>query len=116
MVRLREKCSKSAEKGTPLVSSMKIAAAYDAQRNPRPHPKNHCFPRSRAFRVTRMTTKRSLRVTKWIGTTPVIALCTACGRQFKVPLTALHRTSEAQQSLKLQFDVHQCKIPSKPEK
>ena len=61
-----------------------------------------------------LTTKRNLRVTKWLATTPVVALCTGCGRQFKVPLTALHRTAEAQQSLKAQFDAHQC--TAKPEK
>jgi len=61
------------------------------------------------------TTKRNLRVTKWLGTIPAVAVCTACNRQFQVPLTALHRVAEAQKSLKLQFDGHKCKPPSVPD-
>ena len=39
---------------------------------------------------------------------PAIAVCSACGREFKVPLTALNRVAEAQQSLQLQFAGHTC--------
>jgi len=52
--------------------------------------------------------KRRLRVTKWLGMVPVIAVCSACSREFKVPLTALNRVAEAQQSLQLQFVGHTC--------
>lgn len=52
--------------------------------------------------------KRRLRVTKWLGTVPVIAICSACDRELKVPLTALNRVLEAQQSLQQQFDGHTC--------
>jgi len=52
--------------------------------------------------------KRKLKVTKWLGTVPVIAACSACGREFKVPLAALNRVAEAQQSLQLQFAGHSC--------
>ncbi|MHB8215383.1 MAG: hypothetical protein ACYDDS_04815 [Candidatus Sulfotelmatobacter sp.] len=53
--------------------------------------------------------KRNLRVLKWIGTFPAIASCTACNREFKVPLEALKRVADAQQNLTLQFERHQCK-------
>jgi hypothetical protein len=52
--------------------------------------------------------KRNLRVLKWIGTTPAIGICTSCDRQFTVPVTALKRVAEAQQSLSLQFAQHDC--------
>jgi len=53
--------------------------------------------------------KRHLRVIKWIGTTPAVAVCTSCERQFKIPLTAMARTLDAQENLKMQFDNHTCK-------
>jgi S-adenosylmethionine-dependent methyltransferase len=53
--------------------------------------------------------KRNLRVVKWLGTTPAVAVCTACSRQFDVPLPSLRRVAEAQESLRLQFAEHKCK-------
>jgi hypothetical protein len=53
--------------------------------------------------------KRNLRVLKWLGTTPAIAVCTACDREFRVPLNILKRVGGAVESLKLQFAQHQCK-------
>jgi hypothetical protein len=53
--------------------------------------------------------KRKLRVVKWLGTSPAIGVCEYCGKQFKVPLTALAKTIDAQASLKEQFDRHKCK-------
>jgi hypothetical protein len=53
--------------------------------------------------------KRNLRVLKWLGTTPAIAVCTACDREFKVPLDILKRVGGAVENLKLQFSEHQCK-------
>jgi hypothetical protein len=52
--------------------------------------------------------KRLLRVTKWIGTTPAIAVCTFCAREFKAPVTELKKTVHAQASLQQQFDRHKC--------
>ena len=52
--------------------------------------------------------KRNLRVTKWVGTTPAVAVCTACAREFKVPLTSLSRLTDAQESLRVQFAEHRC--------
>ncbi|HEY1464465.1 MAG TPA: hypothetical protein VGF44_13700 [Terriglobales bacterium] len=52
--------------------------------------------------------KRFLRVTKWLSMTPVIAVCMACDRQFKVPLESLAKTKTAQDYLQEQFDRHQC--------
>jgi hypothetical protein len=52
--------------------------------------------------------KRTLKVTKWLGTVPVIAVCSACSYEFKVPLTALNRVVQAQENLQLQFAGHKC--------
>lgn len=52
--------------------------------------------------------KRNLRVLKWLSATPAIGVCTCCTREFKVPLTALTRTADAQTSLQEQFDRHKC--------
>jgi hypothetical protein len=58
---------------------------------------------------TAIVHKRSLRVVKWLGTIPVTGVCTFCNRQFKVPMTAMKRVSDAQESLRLQFTEHKCK-------
>jgi len=52
--------------------------------------------------------KRNLRVLKWLGTTPAIAVCTACNREFKVPLEVLKRVGGAVEDLKVQFARHEC--------
>ena len=52
--------------------------------------------------------KRNLRVTKWLGTIPAVGTCTLCNREFSVPLTAMKRVAEAQESLSLQFTRHKC--------
>lgn len=53
--------------------------------------------------------KRNLRVVKWLSTTPAIGICEFCNRQFKVPLSALTKTSDAQTNMQQQFDAHKCK-------
>jgi hypothetical protein len=53
--------------------------------------------------------KRNLRVAKWIGQVPAIGVCTDCNREFKVPLTAMKRVTDAQESLRVQFTEHECK-------
>ena len=52
--------------------------------------------------------KRSLRVVKWLGLVPAVAVCTACSRNFNVPAALLKRTSDAQESLRKQFAEHKC--------
>jgi hypothetical protein len=52
--------------------------------------------------------KRNLRVIKWLSSTPVIAVCTSCSREFKAPMSALSRTVDAQTNLQQQFDRHKC--------
>jgi len=37
--------------------------------------------------------KRRLNVTRWIGPTPAVAICTLCHREFKVPEIGLLRKS-----------------------
>jgi hypothetical protein len=53
--------------------------------------------------------KRTLRVLKWLSTTPAVAVCTSCAQEFKVPMSALTRTADAQANLQQQFDRHTCK-------
>jgi len=53
--------------------------------------------------------KRRLRVLKWLGTVPAVGVCNLCNQEFKVPVTAIKRVADAQESLKLQFAQHQCK-------
>ena len=55
--------------------------------------------------------QRRLRVAKWLSTTPAVGVCTFCSREFKVPISALKRTSDAQASLQEQFDRHNCESP-----
>ena len=55
--------------------------------------------------------QRRLRVAKWLTTTPAVGVCTLCSREFKVPMSALRRTADAQASLQSQFDRHKCKPP-----
>jgi hypothetical protein len=52
--------------------------------------------------------KRSLRVVKWLSSTPAIGVCTYCGKQIKVPMTALTKTKDAQENMQRQFDAHKC--------
>ena len=51
-----------------------------------------------------------LRVVKWLSSTPVVAVCTQCNREFKAPMSALSWTVDAQASLQQQFDRHKCQI------
>src|SRR5208337_4654965 len=55
--------------------------------------------------------QRRLRVVKWLNTTPAVGVCTLCSREFKVPMSALKRTADAQASLQEQFDRHRCEPP-----
>jgi transcription elongation factor Elf1 len=52
--------------------------------------------------------QRRLRVAKWLSINPAVGVCTLCGREFKVPMSALRRTADAQSSLHEQFDRHKC--------
>jgi hypothetical protein len=52
--------------------------------------------------------KRNLRVLKWLGTTPAIAVCAACNQEFRVPVDVLKRVGGAVEHLKLQFAQHKC--------
>jgi hypothetical protein len=51
---------------------------------------------------------RTIRVTKWLGPVPAVAVCSHCGREFKVPLALLKQTTNAQESLRKQFAEHRC--------
>jgi hypothetical protein len=60
--------------------------------------------------------KRNIRVTKWMGMVPVVAVCTACGREFKASLNELRQVTAAQESLRRQFDAHACEPEPEPQK
>lgn len=49
-----------------------------------------------------------LRVVKWLNTTPAIGFCTLCNREFRVSISALKTTADAQTDLQEQFDRHKC--------
>jgi hypothetical protein len=53
--------------------------------------------------------KRKLTVTKWLGTKPAVGVCTACNREFNVPLASLAKIADATESLRVQFAEHRCK-------
>jgi hypothetical protein len=53
--------------------------------------------------------KRALRVVKWLSTTPAVGVCAFCSQQFKVPMSSLSRTMDAQANLQQRFDAHKCK-------
>ena len=53
---------------------------------------------------------RNLRVEKWLGPVPAVAVCRQCGREFKVPLALLKKTSDAQEALRKQFAEHKCAL------
>jgi hypothetical protein len=52
--------------------------------------------------------KGNLRVVKWFSSTTVVAVCTFCSREFKVPMSALSRTVDAQANVQQQFDRQRC--------
>jgi hypothetical protein len=52
--------------------------------------------------------EKRLRVMKWLGPIPAIAVCEGCGREFKVPLSVLAKTAGAQAYLQEQFQRHKC--------
>jgi hypothetical protein len=52
--------------------------------------------------------ERNLKVVKWLSSTPVVAVCTLCSREFKVPMSALSRTVDAQSYIQQQFGRHMC--------
>ena len=52
--------------------------------------------------------ERNLKVVKWLSSTPVVAVCTLCMREFKVPMSALSRTVDAQANIQMQFGRHMC--------
>jgi len=55
---------------------------------------------------------KHLRISKWIGQTPVVGVCTLCNRELKIPMTAMNRVSDAQESLRHQFAQYKCIVES----
>src|ERR1035438_760745 len=60
--------------------------------------------------------KRTLKGTKWLGTIPIGAICTACCQNFKVPFHLVDQRDDARANLQRQFEVHKCmaEYPKRP--
>lgn len=54
---------------------------------------------------------RAIQVLKRLGMVPVVAVCQACGQEFKAPMTTFGSVKEATASLQTQFDRHKCALP-----
>jgi hypothetical protein len=52
---------------------------------------------------------REMRVVKYIGPAPFVAVCTNCSQQFKVPPDITMTAGEAQATLQAEFSKHECK-------
>jgi hypothetical protein len=55
-----------------------------------------------------MESKRNLRVTEWLSSTPAVAVCAARNREFSAPMLVLTKTEDGQVYLQRQFDEHNC--------
>lgn len=53
--------------------------------------------------------KRNLQVVMWLHKIPAVGVCTFCNRKFKVPVTAMKKVADAQDSLRVQFTEHRCR-------
>jgi len=78
---------------------------------PRPLPTVAANEKSavRPGKAAHAPTPTYYRVVKWLSTTPALAVCTLCSREFKVPTSALRRTANALASLQEQFGRHKCR-------
>jgi hypothetical protein len=52
--------------------------------------------------------KRNLKAVKWLSSTPVVAVCTPLRPGFRVLMTPLSRTVEAQSYIQQQFGSQMC--------
>jgi hypothetical protein len=52
--------------------------------------------------------KRNVRVISWLGSLPAIGICTHCAKNFRVPLGAMTRITDAVENLQQQFNTHKC--------
>jgi hypothetical protein len=46
---------------------------------------------------------------KWLRSTPAIGVCDSCLQIFKVPISTLSKTQDAEENLQEQFNRHKCK-------
>ena len=53
--------------------------------------------------------KREMRIVKYIGPAPYLAVCTYCSQQFKVPTDVTLTATEAAATLQVEFSRHECK-------
>ena len=53
--------------------------------------------------------KREMRIVKYIGPAPYLAVCTYCIQQFKVPPDVTLTAMEAETELQAEFSHHVCK-------
>lgn len=85
------------------------ARAYSEHQSPRRIIPSQCrLAKAGVLCDASLMGKKNLRVVKWLGTTPAVAVCTACNREFSVPVGSLSRVAEAQEYLRMQFAEHRC--------
>jgi len=51
---------------------------------------------------------RLLKIVKYLDRSPTHAICDQCSREFRTPLSALHKPAEALKLLKEMFGRHTC--------
>ncbi len=52
---------------------------------------------------------REMRIVKYIGPAPFVAVCARCSQQFKVPPDITLTAVDAEAKLQAEFDQHKCK-------
>jgi hypothetical protein len=58
--------------------------------------------------LSAVSKKPILKVTEWLDSVPSVAVCSFCGREFKVPVTELSKIKDTQVYLQTAFDTHLC--------
>lgn len=53
-------------------------------------------------------TGRALKILQHVNRSPSRAVCSVCNREFRTPLSVLHKTSEAWNHLNEMFERHEC--------
>ncbi len=53
--------------------------------------------------------EREMRIVKYIGPAPYLAVCTRCSQQFKVPPDITLTAMDAEANLQAEFSRHECK-------
>jgi hypothetical protein len=93
LLRQRDYRASLVERGGEFVD---LRMSYDTGTDPSALPPPSVLVGYRRYGKLWRMRQRNLRVVKWIGTIPVIGVCTVCDRSFTVPLPAIKRVADAQ--------------------